>query len=203
MLISFVTTSTTALFSCLGPLNKTTVDLWRLIWQERPPVIVMVTNLKEESKVKCQQYWPDTGSHDYGPFRVTTIEQQVYSDYVIRQLQLEVICHKWLWSYSMSSTSRHITARSLWFSMVLCFGFVVPVHNLLGFSLSAVKCPDWMQTLVVFFCFTFCQQHSFEVIPWHVHRMCTQGVYGCCCNFDVLPNYKYCVWVVFGNCVCM
>ena len=74
----------------LAPLNRTTVDFWRMIWQERPPVIVMVTNLKEGNKTKCQQYWPDTESHDYGPFRVTTIEQQVYSDYVIRKLKLKV-----------------------------------------------------------------------------------------------------------------
>ena len=74
----------------LGPLNKTIVDFWRMIWQERLPTIVMVTNIREDNKTKCQQYWPDTGSQDYGPFHITTIEQQVYSDYVIRKLKLEV-----------------------------------------------------------------------------------------------------------------
>ena len=37
-------------------MSKTLVDFWRLIWQERPQIIVMVTNLKEGSKSKCEQY---------------------------------------------------------------------------------------------------------------------------------------------------
>ena len=41
-------------------MKKTLVDLWRVIWQERPVCIVMVTNLKEGTKSKCEQYWPDT-----------------------------------------------------------------------------------------------------------------------------------------------
>ena len=75
----------------IGPMNKTTVDFWHLIWQERPPTIVMVTNLKEGKKIKCQQYWPESGStQSYGPFKVTLTDQQVYTDYTIRTLQLEV-----------------------------------------------------------------------------------------------------------------
>ena len=75
----------------VGPMNKTTVDFWHLIWQEKPPTIVMVTNLKEDKKIKCQQYWPESGSsQSYGPFKVTLTNQQVYTDYTIRTLQLEV-----------------------------------------------------------------------------------------------------------------
>ena len=61
-----------------------------MIWQERPPTIVMVTNLKEDKKVKCQQYWPDSGSQKFGPFQVTITDQQVFTDYTIRLLQVEV-----------------------------------------------------------------------------------------------------------------
>ena len=73
-----------------GPLSKTLTDFWQLIWQERVPTIVMVTNLKESDKVKCQQYWPDVGSQHYGPFVVTNTDRQVYTDYIIRQMQVEV-----------------------------------------------------------------------------------------------------------------
>ena len=66
------------------------VDFWRLIWQERPPTIVMVTNIKEGNKVKCEQYWPDSGSKNYGPFKVTLEEYQMFADYVIRTLQVNV-----------------------------------------------------------------------------------------------------------------
>ena len=38
-------------FTSTAPVTKTLADFWRLIWQEHPPTIVMVTNLKEGEKV--------------------------------------------------------------------------------------------------------------------------------------------------------
>ena len=38
-----------------GPLSATLVDFWRMIWQETSCTVVMVTNLKEDKKTKCQQ----------------------------------------------------------------------------------------------------------------------------------------------------
>ena len=73
-----------------GPIPKRIVDFWRLIWQEKPPTIVMVTNLIEKNKSKCEQYWPETGSTDYGPFKVTITESQNFADYCIRILQVSV-----------------------------------------------------------------------------------------------------------------
>ena len=74
----------------VGPKDRTLVDFWRLVWQERPLTIVMVTNIKEGNKVKCQQYWPDSGSKHFGHFKVTLVEYQVLADYVIRTLQVIV-----------------------------------------------------------------------------------------------------------------
>ena len=73
-----------------GPIPRTLVDFWRLIWQEKPPTIVMVTNLKEGNKNKCQQYWPDTGSMKFGPFKVTLTENVMLADYCIRTMQVSV-----------------------------------------------------------------------------------------------------------------
>ena len=64
--------------------------MWRLIWQERPAAIVMVTNLKEGNKKKCEQYWPDSGSKMFGPFKVTLTQQQVMADYCTRTMQVTV-----------------------------------------------------------------------------------------------------------------
>ena len=66
------------------------VDFWRLIWQERPPTIVMVTNLKEGNKKKCEQYWPESENATFGPFMVTLIEHQTYSNYCTRTLHVTV-----------------------------------------------------------------------------------------------------------------
>ena len=66
------------------------VDFWRLIWQERPPTIVMVTNVKEGTRIKCQRYWPESGKKDFGPFQVTITDQQIFADYTIRTLSVSV-----------------------------------------------------------------------------------------------------------------
>ena len=71
-------------------MTKTMVDFWRLVWQEKPQAIIMVTNLKEGDKVKCQQYWPEASNENYGPFIVTLTEQQIFTDYTIRTLQVKV-----------------------------------------------------------------------------------------------------------------
>ena len=61
-----------------------------MIWQEKCCTVVMVTNLKEDKKTKCHQYWSEDGSKSFGPFTITTTDQQVFADYTIRLLQLEV-----------------------------------------------------------------------------------------------------------------
>ena len=52
----------------------------------------MITNVKEGSKVKCEQYWPDLVSEtlECGPFKVTLTDQHVLADYTIRNLLLSV-----------------------------------------------------------------------------------------------------------------
>ena len=50
----------------------------------------MVTNLKEGTKTKCQQYWPDTSTKSFGPFDVTITDSQLIADYIIRSFKLSV-----------------------------------------------------------------------------------------------------------------
>ena len=73
-----------------GPTPNTVVDFWRMIWQERVPAIVMITNLVEGKKTKCEQYWPLSASLDFGPFRVTIINQLILADYTINTLSVDV-----------------------------------------------------------------------------------------------------------------
>ena len=42
----------------------------------------MVTNLKEGSKTKCEQYWPESCKEPttFGPFNVTLVGEQVLPD---------------------------------------------------------------------------------------------------------------------------
>ena len=34
-----------------GPMSHTIVDFWRMVWHEKCPIIVMITKLKEKSRV--------------------------------------------------------------------------------------------------------------------------------------------------------
>ena len=50
----------------------------------------MVTSVVEGGQQKCEQYWPSQGTQEYGPFKVTLTDQQVFADYTIRQLLVAV-----------------------------------------------------------------------------------------------------------------
>ena len=53
-------------------------------------MVAMVTNIMERGQQKCEQYWPDEGTKEYGPFKVTLADQQVFADYTIRHLFVSV-----------------------------------------------------------------------------------------------------------------
>jgi len=42
-----------------GPMESTVYDFWRMAWEQRVEIIVMLTNVEEYNKTKCFQYWPD------------------------------------------------------------------------------------------------------------------------------------------------
>ncbi|KPP60158.1 receptor-type tyrosine-protein phosphatase mu-like, partial [Scleropages formosus] len=69
-------------------MQETVYDFWRMVWQENSAIIVMVTNLVEVGRVKCCKYWPDD-TEIYRDMKVTLIETQLLSEYVIRTFAVE------------------------------------------------------------------------------------------------------------------
>ena len=61
-----------------------------MVWQEQISVVAMVTNTTEGGQNKCEHYWPEQGTKEYGPFKVTLTDQQVFADYTIRELFVSV-----------------------------------------------------------------------------------------------------------------
>ncbi|XP_044798569.2 receptor-type tyrosine-protein phosphatase C isoform X2 [Bubalus bubalis] len=71
-----------------GPRDETVDDFWRMIWEQKATVIVMVTRCEEGNKNKCAEYWPsmDEGSRVYGDVVVEINEHKRCPDYIIQKL---------------------------------------------------------------------------------------------------------------------
>ena len=67
-----------------GPLPGTVSEFWRLVWEQRVGVVVMITNLVEQGKRKCEQYWPETGAAMFGLIEVTMVTESVQAHCTVR-----------------------------------------------------------------------------------------------------------------------
>ncbi|KAK3600515.1 hypothetical protein CHS0354_028715 [Potamilus streckersoni] len=71
-----------------GPTDVIVDDFWRMIWHYKVDKIVMLTELVEETKMKCIQYWPSEGKCTYGSTEVEYLTEDVYADYTIRKFKI-------------------------------------------------------------------------------------------------------------------
>ncbi|CAL1526213.1 unnamed protein product [Lymnaea stagnalis] len=72
-----------------GPLPQTFADFWRMVWEQNTNVIVMITNLMEKGRRKCDQYWPNDGTETYGNMLIKLITTLPRAHYTVRVFSIK------------------------------------------------------------------------------------------------------------------
>ncbi|KAK3756429.1 hypothetical protein RRG08_029099 [Elysia crispata] len=71
-----------------GPNDLILNDFVRMLWEHKVDKVVMLTNLIELGKKKCNMYWPTEGEEEYDEVTVGLLTTHVFADYTIRHLRL-------------------------------------------------------------------------------------------------------------------
>ncbi|XP_005101253.2 receptor-type tyrosine-protein phosphatase O [Aplysia californica] len=87
-----------------GPMPSTVPDFWRMVWEQKCKVIVMLSDQTKGWKGKGKSYWPKNlnDSVEYGGVVVKMTQFSMINTYVIRKFQI-----------SMGSDTRQLTHFSM------------------------------------------------------------------------------------------
>lgn len=101
-----------------GPLPSTFDCFWRMVWEQRVHIIVMITNLVERGRRKCDMYWPKEGTETYGVIQVKLVKEDVMATYTVRTLLIrhlkikkkkQAMAEKYVYQYHYTSWPDHGT----------------------------------------------------------------------------------------------
>ena len=74
-----------------GPLAHTLEDFWQLVLSRRAPAVVMITKLRENGRIKCAGYLPETRQKaTFGKIEVTVKRILPRNGYTLRQVTVKV-----------------------------------------------------------------------------------------------------------------
>ncbi|ETE67868.1 Receptor-type tyrosine-protein phosphatase eta, partial [Ophiophagus hannah] len=72
-----------------GPLPNTVQDFWRMIWEKKIYTVVMLTKCVEQGRTKCEEYWPNKQSKNYGDIMVAMTSEIFLPEWTIRDFSIE------------------------------------------------------------------------------------------------------------------
>uniref|UniRef100_A0A670ZMM9 protein-tyrosine-phosphatase n=1 Tax=Pseudonaja textilis TaxID=8673 RepID=A0A670ZMM9_PSETE len=85
-------TKSAAFIVTLHPLQNTTTDFWRLVYDYGCTSIIMLNQLNQSNSAwPCLQYWPEPGLQQYGPMQVEYISRSSDEDVVARLFRVQNI----------------------------------------------------------------------------------------------------------------
>ncbi|XP_052244008.1 receptor-type tyrosine-protein phosphatase S-like [Dreissena polymorpha] len=126
-----------------GPLRTTFDDFWRMIWEQKVDIIVLLTNLAENGTLQCDMYWPEDEPVFYGNILVSKHSE--------RDLSLYKLC-----IFEIKLNKEHRRIKHFWFNKwsdaecperpVMFFDFVKAVQKAktpaVNGGPSVVHCSD-------------------------------------------------------------
>ena len=67
-----------------GPLQSTVRNFWKMIYDRKSAVIVMLSDLKEGGQEASAQYWPSSGIAQHGEYTVDLLGEESLQGFTIR-----------------------------------------------------------------------------------------------------------------------
>ena len=71
-----------------GPMQNTIRNFWKMIYDRKCAVVVMVSGLVEGGEETSAQYWPDSGMAQFGEFIVDQLGEETLEGFTIRSLSV-------------------------------------------------------------------------------------------------------------------
>uniref|UniRef100_A0A914ED96 protein-tyrosine-phosphatase n=1 Tax=Acrobeloides nanus TaxID=290746 RepID=A0A914ED96_9BILA len=124
--------------STQGCLENTVGDFWRMMWQERSQVIVMITKELERGRVKCYRYWPDPGiimrSGIKDELIIENLEEQHFDHYIRRVFHL---------SKQAKDSENRIGPRKIYHYQFLCWAdYECPTDSVEALMEEVNRCSE-------------------------------------------------------------
>ena len=69
-------------------MESTVRNFWKMICDRKSGVIVMLSDLVERGQEASAQYWPSSGTYQYGEYSIELVGEEPLEGFIIRNLSV-------------------------------------------------------------------------------------------------------------------